>query len=72
MGKGTCNLMLLGCCRSLDDVSEEVIKLFEDSAKTLIEEKGAVTALATALAVISGSTHIKARSLLSSAEVRHV
>jgi ATP-dependent RNA helicase DDX21 len=54
--------------RSLDGVSDDVLKLFEESAKKLIEEKGAVTAVATALAVMSGSTQLKARSLLSSAE----
>ncbi|KAI0212097.1 Nucleolar RNA helicase 2 [Lamellibrachia satsuma] len=54
--------------RSLDGVSDDVLKLFEESAKKLIEEKGAVPALATALAVMSGSTQVKARSLLSSAE----
>ncbi|KAK2144868.1 hypothetical protein NP493_4097g00001 [Ridgeia piscesae] len=56
--------------RSLDGVSDDVLKLFEESAKKLIEEKGAVPALATALAVMSGSSQLKARSLLSSAEVR--
>lgn len=34
-----------------------------------MEEKGGVDALAAALAVISGNTEIKARSLLSSREV---
>ncbi|KAJ8318485.1 hypothetical protein KUTeg_003576 [Tegillarca granosa] len=55
--------------RSLADVSDETLSHFKDSAETLIAERGATNALAAALAVISGTTKIVKRSLLSSKEV---
>ena len=55
--------------RSLDTVSEETLELFKTSAEKLIEERGAVPALAAALALISGSTEITSRSLITSEEV---
>ena len=51
------------------DVKPENVLLDGQSAVKLIEEKGAVQALSAALAVISGHTEIKERSLLSSREV---
>lgn len=42
------------------------IGYFRESAEKLIEEKGAVDALAAALAHISGATALEQRSLLSS------
>ena len=63
---------LLCNSRSLDTVSDATLDHFRDAAEKVVEEKGAVTALAAALAVISGSTEIKSRSLLNSQEVtRH-
>ena len=44
---------------------------FREAAEDLIKEKGAVDALAAALASISGQTEIKSRSLISSQEVSH-
>ncbi|XP_050815343.1 nucleolar RNA helicase 2-like [Gopherus flavomarginatus] len=52
--------------RSLDSVSPSAIDYFKQLAKRLIEEKGAVEALAAALARISGATSIEQRSLLNS------
>ncbi|XP_048361577.1 nucleolar RNA helicase 2 isoform X2 [Sphaerodactylus townsendi] len=52
--------------RSLDSVPPSAIDYFRQSAERLIEEKGAVEALAAALAHISGATSIEQRSLLSS------
>ncbi|XP_041362568.1 nucleolar RNA helicase 2-like isoform X2 [Gigantopelta aegis] len=54
--------------RSLHNVSPDVLTQFRESAESMITEKGAVDALAAALAVISGNTTIKQRSLLSSRE----
>ncbi len=54
--------------RSLDSIPEETLLHFQASAEKLIEDKGAVKSLAAALAIISGSTEIKSRSLLSSQE----
>ena len=50
---------------------EKTLAHFKDSAAKLIEQHGAEKALAAALAVLSGSTEIKSRSLLSSKEVSH-
>ncbi|XP_064418689.1 nucleolar RNA helicase 2 isoform X2 [Latimeria chalumnae] len=50
----------------LDSVPVAAIEYFRKSAEQLIEEKGAVEALAAALAHISGATSIEQRSLLSS------
>ncbi|KAJ7324260.1 hypothetical protein JRQ81_017280 [Phrynocephalus forsythii] len=52
--------------RSLDAVPPSAIDYFRQAAEQLIEEKGAVEALAAALAHISGATSIEQRSLLSS------
>ncbi|XP_015672151.2 nucleolar RNA helicase 2 [Protobothrops mucrosquamatus] len=52
--------------RSLDSVPPSAIDYFRQSAEQLIEEKGAVEALAAALAHISGATSIEQRSLLNS------
>lgn len=55
--------------RSLAQVSPTVIPLFAEAAAQLIEEKGPEEALAAALAIISGVTELKTRSLLSSIPV---
>ncbi|XP_025059354.1 nucleolar RNA helicase 2, partial [Alligator sinensis] len=52
--------------RFLDSVPPSAINYFTQSAEKLIEEKGAVRALAAALAHISGATSIEQRSLISS------
>nr|XP_042712877.1 nucleolar RNA helicase 2 isoform X2 [Chrysemys picta bellii] len=52
--------------RFLDSVPPSAIDYFKQSAQRLIEEKGAVEALAAALAHISGATSIEQRSLLNS------
>ncbi|XP_044276398.1 nucleolar RNA helicase 2 [Varanus komodoensis] len=52
--------------RFLDSVPPSAINYFRQSAERLIEEKGAVEALAAALAHISGATSIEQRSLLNS------
>nr|AAI08449.1 LOC398188 protein [Xenopus laevis] len=51
--------------KSLDTVPADVIEHFKEYAQELIEKKGALTALAAALAHISGATSIKQRSLLN-------
>ena len=55
--------------RALENIQEETLEHFRESAARLVELKGGVDAVAAALAVISGNTEIKARSLLSSREV---
>ncbi|KAM9860979.1 nucleolar RNA helicase 2 [Aulostomus maculatus] len=52
--------------RFLDSVPVTAIGYFRQSAEKLIEEKGAVEALAAALAHISGATSLEQRSLLNS------
>ncbi|KAM4592282.1 nucleolar RNA helicase 2 [Odontesthes bonariensis] len=52
--------------RFLDSVSVTAIEYFRNSAEKLIEERGAVDALAAALAHISGATSLAQRSLLNS------
>ncbi|XP_074855578.1 nucleolar RNA helicase 2-like isoform X2 [Carettochelys insculpta] len=52
--------------RCLDSVPQTAVDYFKESAQRLIEEKGAVEALAAALAHISGATSIEQRSLLNS------
>eukprot|EP00744_Colponema_vietnamica_P014753 GILI01020653.1.p1 GENE.GILI01020653.1~~GILI01020653.1.p1 ORF type:complete len:411 (+),score=142.36 GILI01020653.1:67-1233(+) len=55
--------------RSLDVVSDKVLPMFKEVAEELIESRGAVNALAAALAFMTGNTTaIKSRSLLSSFE----
>lgn len=51
-------------------MQSETLDYFRSSAKELIAERGAEDALAAALALISGSTKITSRSMLSSKEVR--
>lgn len=51
--------------KSLDAISLEVIDHFKSFAEELIEKKGAVNALAAALAHISGASGLKQRSLLN-------
>ncbi|XP_076981198.1 nucleolar RNA helicase 2 [Tamandua tetradactyla] len=52
--------------RYLDSVPPTAISHFKQSAEKLIEEKGAVEALAAALAHISGATSVEQRSLINS------
>ncbi|XP_042552270.1 nucleolar RNA helicase 2 [Dipodomys spectabilis] len=52
--------------RLLDTVPPTAISHFKQSAEKLIEEKGAVEALAAALAHISGATSVDQRSLINS------
>ncbi|KAM4602527.1 nucleolar RNA helicase 2 [Polymixia lowei] len=52
--------------RFLDSVPAQAISYFRESAEKLIEERGAVDALAAALAHISGATSLQQRSLLNS------
>merc|ERR1712048_149490 len=52
--------------RSLDSVNSSVLEVFLPAAEKLIAERGAEKALATCLAVISGTTELSSRSLLSS------
>ncbi|XP_061181669.1 nucleolar RNA helicase 2-like [Saccostrea echinata] len=54
--------------RSIEGVPSETLDYFRSSAKELITERGAEDALAAALALISGSTKITSRSMLSSKE----
>lgn len=56
-------------CRFLAQVPADALTYFREAAEALIEERGAVDAVAAALAHISGTTEIKSRSLLSSQEV---
>ncbi|KAM8924422.1 nucleolar RNA helicase 2 [Pelodytes ibericus] len=51
--------------RSLETVPLDVVEHFKVYAEELIEKKGALNALAAALAHISGATSIKQRSLLN-------
>ncbi|KAJ8264703.1 hypothetical protein GJAV_G00152780 [Gymnothorax javanicus] len=50
----------------LDSITPTAIDYFREAAETLIEQRGAVEALAAALAHISGATAIEQRSLLNS------
>lgn len=52
--------------RFLDSVPVTAIGYFRDSAQKLIDERGALDALAAALAHISGATSLEQRSLLNS------
>uniref|UniRef100_A0A8C9U0M4 RNA helicase n=1 Tax=Scleropages formosus TaxID=113540 RepID=A0A8C9U0M4_SCLFO len=52
--------------RYLDGIPSTVIEYFRSAAEKLIEERGAVPALAAALAHISGATTLEERSLLNS------
>ena len=57
--------------RFLAQVPADALVYFRGAAEELIEEQGAVDAVAAALAHISGTTEIKTRSLLSSQEVQY-
>ena len=61
--------LLILSSRSLDKVLPETLEHFREPAQDLIEERGAEDALAAAMAVISGATKIKSRSILSNREV---
>lgn len=61
--------MCVLCYSSLKMVSEATVESFKKKAETIIEERGAVPALAAALAVISGSTSDKQISILTSRTV---
>ncbi|CAN0237288.1 unnamed protein product [Bubo scandiacus] len=50
----------------LEAIPPSAVDYFRKSAQELIDEKGAVAALAAALAHISGASHIQQRSLLNS------
>ena len=50
----------------------ETLEHFREPAQDLIDERGAEDALAAAMAVISGATKIKSRSLLSNREVSEI
>ncbi|XP_048758389.2 nucleolar RNA helicase 2-like [Ostrea edulis] len=54
--------------RSIEGVASETLDYFRSSAQELITDRGAEDALAAALALISGSTKITSRSMLSSKE----
>lgn len=58
--------------RFLDSVPVAAIGYFRASAEKLIEERGAVDALAAALAHISGATSLEQRSLLNSDAVSYL
>ncbi len=55
--------------KSLDRVSADLIEKFKEGAQEVLESKDPITALAAALAVISGCTKVSQRSLLTSREV---
>ncbi|XP_019635969.1 PREDICTED: nucleolar RNA helicase 2-like [Branchiostoma belcheri] len=54
--------------RAIEEVPDKMLTHFQEAAEKLIAEKGAVNAVAAALAVMSGSTEIKKRSLLNADE----
>uniref|UniRef100_A0A673GUG9 RNA helicase n=1 Tax=Sinocyclocheilus rhinocerous TaxID=307959 RepID=A0A673GUG9_9TELE len=57
--------------RFLDSVPAVAVGYFREAAQELIEQRGAVEALAAALAHISGATSLEQRSLINSDTVRH-
>lgn len=63
--------MCLAVGRFLDSVPAVAVGYFREAAQELIEQRGAVEALAAALAHISGATSLEQRSLISSDAVRH-
>lgn len=60
---------MLSSCRLLEAIPRSAVDYFRKSAQELIDEKGAVDALAAALAHISGAAYIQQRSLLNSTAV---
>ena len=67
----TCIYHVLFIIRCLDGIPECVIAQFHEAAEELIEEKGATSAVAAALAYIAGAKDIVSRSLLSAHQVCH-
>lgn len=67
-----CADLLNFCCRLLEAIPPSAVDYFKKSAQELIDEKGAVAALAAALAHISGASYIQQRSLLNSTAVNNV
>jgi len=65
------NLFLFFLCvfRALDSVTDLAKAHFRESAEKILETRDAVDALSAALACISGTTNIVARSLLTKKEV---
>lgn len=63
---------LLSLCRLLEAIPPAAVDYFRKSAQELIDEKGAVAALAAALAHISGASYVQQRSLLNSTAVSNV
>ena len=66
------NVIDLFLFRFLAQVPADALVFFREAAEALIEDRGAVDAVAAALAHISGTTEIKTRSMLSSQEVSHL
>jgi hypothetical protein len=56
-------------CRSIEKVRQSVIDSYNTTAESLIARCGAVSALAAAIAIISGND--KSRSLITAAPVRN-
>jgi len=56
----------------LEAIPSSAVDYFRKSAQELIDEKGAVAALAAALAHISGASYIQQRSLLNSTVVNNI
>lgn len=57
------------CDRALENIQSDTLQYFRASAEKFLEEKDAVEALSAALAVISGNTEIKSRSLITASVV---
>ncbi len=60
-----------GCndaAKALDNIPQQLIERFRSGAEEVLKEKDAVSALAAALAVISGCTKVSNRSLMTSRE----
>lgn len=55
--------------RAIENIGQDLIERFRSGAEEVLKTKDAVSALAAALAVISGCTKVTQRSLLSSREV---
>lgn len=59
----------LNTCSTLNDIDEEVITRFSQTAKELIEEKGAIQAVAGLIAIATGQTSVVRTSLINQQEV---
>ena len=57
--------------KSLEAVPEQTLEHFKEAAEKLLAEKDAVTAVAAALACVSGHMKIEERSLLNSSTVSY-